>query len=116
MKCHTMGGQCSICERYAESASAYCCREDVDDQKECSDSELRVIWTPKASIFTYRLNQQTPPSHNKLQCMQLDEAIPPSVGDILGEEHAEILTPMGKTVLSKDVNKICFDDYAHTVH
>ena len=27
-----------------------------------------------------------------------------------------ILTPMAPTVLSKDVNKICFDDYAHTVH
>ena len=26
------------------------------------------------------------------------------------------LTPMGKNVLSKDVNKICSDDYAHTVH
>ena len=94
MKCHTMGGPCSICERYAESASAYCCREDtgMNDQKECSESELRVIWTPKASIFTYRLKQQTPSSHNKLKCIQLDEAIPPSVGDILGEEHAEILT------------------------
>ena len=26
------------------------------------------------------------------------------------------LTLMGPTVLSKNVNKICFDDYTHTVH
>ena len=26
------------------------------------------------------------------------------------------LTPRGKTVPTGDVNKICFDDYAHTVH
>ena len=26
------------------------------------------------------------------------------------------LTPRGHLSISKDVNKICFDDYAHTVH
>ena len=31
-------------------------------------------------------------------------------------KHSAALTPMGKTVLSKDVNKIYFDDFAHTVH
>ena len=90
MKCESIEGPCSICETYAESASAYCCREDLGDQKDCSESQLRVIWTPKALIHTFGSNQSTS-SHNRLKCMQFDEAIPPSVGDILGEEHAEIL-------------------------
>ena len=76
-KCGTMNVPCSLCEAYAESASAYCCRENLNDQKECSESELRVIWTPKASIH-----------HG--QCMQSDEVIAPSVTNILGEKHAEI--------------------------
>ena len=90
MKCGTTEGLCSICETYAESASAYCCREDLNDQRECSESELRVIWTPQASIFTSRLNQPALSTHNKLKCMQFDKETAPSVGDILGEEHAEI--------------------------
>ena len=91
MKCGSMNGPCSICETYAESASAYCCREDVNDQKDCSESQLRVIWTPKASIHTFDFKQSTSSGHNKLKCIHLEEAIPPSVEDILGEEHAEIL-------------------------
>ena len=91
MECGSMNGPCSICKTYAESASAYCCRQDVTDQKECSESQLRVIWTPKASIHTFDLKKSASSGHNKLKCIHLDEAIPPSVDDILGEEHAEIL-------------------------
>ena len=63
MKCGSIEGPCSICETYAESASAYCCREDLGDQKDCSESQLRVIWTPKALIHTFGSNQSTS-SHN----------------------------------------------------
>ena len=89
MKCSTMKGPCSLCETYAESASAYCCRQDENDQRECSESELRVIWTPKATIFTYGSNQHSTSSRNKLQGMQFGEGILPSVADVLGEKHAE---------------------------
>ena len=103
MKCATTEGPCSICETYVESASVYCCREDLNDQRECSESELKVIWTPQASIFTSRFNQ---PTHNKLKCY---EATAPSASDILGEEHAEILSLNEDTryyVLINDLGRI----------
>ena len=77
-----MKGPCSICEKYAESASAYCCRQDVNDQRECSESELRVIWTPKASVFSRGLIQPRSSRHTQLKTMQSVQPIALSVAGI----------------------------------
>ena len=53
--------------------------------------------------------------------MQLARQIPKLIQQS-GAVHSQydlrqmILTPMYKNVSLGDVNKICFDDYAHTVH